>query len=170
VITLRTPSLRQSDAGKSRVFETQISIFSPTARSVNSSKSAPPVLKLISGQKRVVPSGGLSAAAAAPKRAARVLAAGTGLEVGTATLPSATWTTSPNVSAAGAVAGTARAATASVSTRAALLTACPPGSRRRRASERAAGWGLSVLGKSRNAKTVGMLRRNYESCGFAIRR
>ena len=38
VITLRTPSLRQSAAGKSRLSETQISILVPTARRVNCSK------------------------------------------------------------------------------------------------------------------------------------
>ena len=71
MIKFRAPSLRQSPAGKSIEFETQISIFAPTARSVNSSNSGPPVVKSISGQTFVVPIGGLSAAAAAPTRAAR---------------------------------------------------------------------------------------------------
>ena len=80
VITLRTPSLRQSPAGKLRLSETQISIFSPTARSVNSWKPAPPVRMLITGQCFFVPTGGLGTAAAATRARARAgLAAATGL-------------------------------------------------------------------------------------------
>jgi hypothetical protein len=73
VTTFRTPSLRQSfvgAVGKFRLLSTQISILSPTVRSVNDRSSAPPVRKLTTGQVFTVPTGGLSSAAAAASDAA----------------------------------------------------------------------------------------------------
>ena len=65
VMTLRTPSLRQSPVGKFRLLATHTSILSPTARSVKFASCAPPVLRLMMGQIFTVPTGGLSSAAAA---------------------------------------------------------------------------------------------------------
>ena len=127
MITLRTPSLRQSAAGKSRVSETQISIFAPTARSVNCSKYAPPEAKSISGQNFFVPTGGLSAAAAAtPARAVALLIPATGLVAGILTFASPTSITSPPDTPASAVVGTMSASAATASAIAALLTASSP--------------------------------------------
>ena len=127
MITLRTPSLRQSAAGKSRVSETQISIFVPTARSVNCSKYAPPVAKSISGQNFFVPIGGLSAAAAVtPARAVAPLTPATGLVVGILTFALPTSITSPPDTSASAAVGTTSASAAIASAIAALLTASSP--------------------------------------------
>ena len=91
VTTLRTPSLRQSPAGKLRLSATQISIFSPTARSVKSWKPGAPVRMLITGHCFFVPKGGLGTAAAATRaRGPLVSGAATGLSVSgelTLTLP-----------------------------------------------------------------------------------